>query len=131
MESLSPENIGKIVEKIKTDDGLISKAVKSMPELAKKSAKEIAEKYAPTYVENITKDGIKSIVDLLYITAAFRFVGPVAATPLAETTNKFMAKHNFIKTPDKTDQPSIAATAKISSKEFFKLPNREQVKTLI
>lgn len=112
IKSLSPKNVEKIVEQIKTNKELIGKAVNCMPELAQKPVEEIAKKYAPTYVEGMTKEGIRSIVDLMYITAAFRLVGPIIATPLAEKANQFLAKHNFTKSPDKKEQ--TPTTSKIA-----------------
>ena len=53
------------------------------------------------------KSGLKAMVPLVAFSFAFRFLGPIIATPLADKVNKFLIKKGYIKDPELTKQQNI------------------------
>jgi hypothetical protein len=100
---------------------------KAGKEIKTMTSETIAKSYLPEFLENKTKVGLKQIIDLVVITAAFRFFSPVIATPLAEVANKFLVKHKFMDAPKdkkeaakKTNVPVAPPVEKTQTKSVVK-----------
>lgn len=131
MNSLSDKVKKDVVKFIATDKDTLGTAKKVLTEAGKDiktmTSEAIAKGYLPEFLEKKTQLGLKQIVDLVFVTAAFRFFSPVIATPLAEVANKFLVKHKFMEAPkdkkeatQKTNIPVATPVEKTQTKSVVK-----------